>query len=72
MEQNTTKPITLLRDEFINNIVNMCNDSGLPFFVVEDVLASLIKEIHAASLQQLEADKRRYQEQLDMKTQENA
>lgn len=55
------KPITLVRDDFIQNIVELCNNSGLPFFVVEDVLKSLIQEIHAASLQQLEADKKQYE-----------
>ena len=54
------KPITIMREEFINKIVDTCNDSGLPFFVVEDVLKSLLQEIHSASLQQIEEDKKRY------------
>lgn len=62
---NTTKPITLLREDFITSLVNLCNDSGLPFFVIEDVLKGLIQETHAASRQQLEADKKHYQEQLE-------
>lgn len=57
------KPITLLREEFINNIVQVCNDSGLPFFAIEDVLKSLLQEIHNAGLQQLQEDKKRYEEQ---------
>lgn len=57
------KPITILRDEFINNVVELCNNSGLPFFVIEDVLKNLIQETHSASLQQLEADKKRYEAQ---------
>ncbi len=56
------KPITLIRDEFIKNIVELCNDSGLPFFVIEDVLKNLIQEIHTASMQQLESDKKQYEE----------
>ena len=55
------KPITLVRDEFIKNIVELCNDSGLPFFVIEDILKNLIQEIHAASMQQLESDKKQYE-----------
>lgn len=62
---NSNKPITLIREEFIENIVNLCNDSGLPFFIVEDVLKGLIQDTHVASQQQLEADKKRYQEQLE-------
>ena len=58
------KPITIARDEFIQNAVDLCNNSGLPFFVIEDVLTDLLKDIHTASLQQLEADKKRYEAQL--------
>ena len=54
------KPITLVRDEFIKNIVELCNNSGLPFFVVEDVLKSLIQEIHIAAKQQLLEDTKAY------------
>lgn len=58
------KPITLIRDEFINNIVNLCNESGLPFFVVEDVLKDLIQEIHMAAKQQLAEDKKVYSDKI--------
>lgn len=58
------KPITILRDEFIQNVVNLCNESGLPFFVIEDVLSDILKEIHGASIKQLEEDKKRYEAQI--------
>ena len=62
MNQNKqiTKPITLLRNEFATNIVDLCNNAGLPFFVVEDVLKGLIQEVHAAAQQQLKDDTDRY------------
>jgi hypothetical protein len=56
------KPITLVREDFINNIVDLCNNSGLPFFMIEDVLKSLVQEIHAASIHQIESDKKQYEE----------
>lgn len=62
---NITKPITILREEFIEKLVSLCNDSGLPFFAIEDVLKGLIQHTQAAAQQQLEADKKRYQAQLD-------
>ena len=65
---NNNKPITILRDEFIDAVVNLCNNSGLPFFVVEDVLKSLLQEIHNASLQQIDADKKQYEAQNKMAT----
>jgi hypothetical protein len=64
---NNNKPITLMRDEFITTVVDLCNNSGLPFFIIEDVLKNLIQEIHGASLQQLEEDKKRYEAQVKTK-----
>lgn len=62
--KTTTKPLTLLREDFIENLVSLCNDSGLPFFAIEDVLKGLVQEVHAAAMQQAEADKKSYQEQV--------
>lgn len=58
------KPMTICREEFIENLVQMCNTSALPFFVIEDVLKDFIKEIHTASTKQLEADKKKYSDSL--------
>ena len=63
--RNIVKPITLVREEFITNVVDLCNNSGLPFFVVEDVLKSLLQDIHIAAGQQLEADTKAYSQQID-------
>ena len=54
------KPITLMREDFINNIVDTCNNSGLPFFMIEDIMKDLIQKIHLAAQQQLEEDRKRY------------
>ena len=61
---NTNKPITLLRDEFIKDIVNLCNNCNLPFFVIEDVLKNINQEIHLAAKQQLEDDKKKYEQMI--------
>ena len=61
---NNKKPITVIREEFINNLVELCNNSGLPFFVIEDVLKNLTQETHIAAKQQLEEDKKYYQEKI--------
>lgn len=63
--KNVVKPITLVREEFITNIVDLCNNSELPFFIVEDVLKNLLQEIHVAARQQLEADTKAYSQQID-------
>lgn len=57
------KPITIIRDEFITSLIDLCNNSGLPFFIIEDVLKNMLQEVHNASVQQLEEDKKRYEAQ---------
>lgn len=61
------KPITLMREDFINDIVDTCNNSGLPFFMIEDIMKDLIQNIHAAAQQQLEEDRKRYKKELENK-----
>jgi len=58
------KPMTLIREEFLQNIINLCNNSGLPFFVIESVIDDLLKDIHIASQKQLEFDRAKYNEEL--------
>lgn len=64
---NNEKPITLMREDFINDIVDLCNNSGLPFFMIEDIMKNLVREIHAAAQQQLEEDRKKYQKELEKK-----
>lgn len=54
------KPITIIADEFNNKLVNLINESGLPFFIIESIMNNLINEIHYASKKQLEMDKTKY------------
>lgn len=56
----SAKPLTLLREEFVENLINLCNNSGLPFFVAESVIKELLPDIHSASQKQLESDREKY------------
>lgn len=58
------KPATLLKEDFLNNLVNLCNSSGLPFFVVEYILKDFLLEIHNVSQRQLESDKVKYDDEI--------
>lgn len=62
MNQNEkiAKPLTLLREDFMNGMVDLCNTSGLPLFIIENVLKDLIQDIHLASQKQIEADREKY------------
>lgn len=55
-----TKPASLLREDFILNLVSLCNNCGLPLFVVESILKDLLKDVHEASQKQLEIDRENY------------
>lgn len=58
------KPITVVREEFKQNILNLCESSCLPFFIVEDVLKYLLEQVHLASVEQYKIDKAEYEQTL--------
>ena len=55
------KPATIIREELIESIVRLINESGLPLFVVEPILKDLYLEVKEGARQQLERDKEQYQ-----------
>ena len=59
-----TKPITLVREDFANQIVDLCNNSGLPYFFFFFILKDVIQEVHQASIKQYESDKIRYENEM--------
>lgn len=59
-----SKPITLVREDFISNLSNAINESQLPAFIVESILKDFLNEVHIASQRQLEADRAKYQEMI--------
>lgn len=68
MKERIAKPLTVAKDEFSEQLVQLCNDSGLPFFLIEYMLKELIDKVHAVSIQQLEADRKAYQKALESAT----
>lgn len=59
-----TKPMTLLKEEFIENLAELCNSAGLPFFIIESILKDFMSNVHIASQKQYEADKAQYEQEL--------
>ena len=51
------KPSTILRQEFIDAEVKLINESGLPAFVLIDILERTVAELRQLEVQQYEADK---------------
>lgn len=58
------KPITVARQLFIEKIINDINESGLPFFVVYDVISSFLPELSKQADIQLENDRKAYNESI--------
>lgn len=61
------KPITLLKQEFTEELIKYINDSSLPSFLIEYILRDILNKVHLASIQQLEFDTKKYQEQISKK-----
>lgn len=58
------KPLSVVRQEFIDNITNLVVDSGLPAFAIEDVLKDVLQQVHVASVKQYEEEKLKYEAQI--------
>lgn len=56
------KPIGLLRQEFVNNIVQTINESELPLLVIEYIFKDIMQDINNTIKQQDNAELAQYQE----------
>lgn len=59
--KNISKPITLVREDFIADITKAINETKLPPFVIESVLKDFLNEVHLASVRQIEADRQEWE-----------
>lgn len=60
-----SKPLTVARQEFLDAQIQIINASGLPAFVVADVMTQVLASINKQIPQQYEADKKAYQEAIE-------
>lgn len=58
------KPISIVREEFKNDLIDLINKSGLQMFIIEPILHSVLTEVRSVANAQLEMDKKRYNESL--------
>lgn len=54
MKNDNLKPLSLRKDDYVNSIIALTNDSGIPLFVVEYLLRDLLNEVHLAAKKQEE------------------
>lgn len=55
------KPLSVAREDFVNALVELVNNSGLPMFVVLDVLKGATEEVKDAAARQYEQEKLEYE-----------
>lgn len=66
----TQKPMSLLRKEFISNMVTLINESGLPLFVVEPILKDLHGTVQNEAERLYQIEKTQYEALLKEKKKE--
>ena len=64
MEYN--KPITLIREDFVNGVAKLINESGLPLFIIEDALRGLLNGVSELSTRQIEQHRQEYAQAIAM------
>lgn len=67
INNTVSKPVTVAREEFKQNILQLCESSGLPPFIVEDVLKYFLEQVHIAAIEQYKRDKEEYEQVLKQK-----
>lgn len=66
MKENFEKPVTVVRQEFIDGLVNYVNNSNLPLFVIEPILRDVYIEVKTMSQKQYESEKAEYEQRMQM------
>ena len=64
MKETIQKPITVIRQEFIEKLVDEVENCQLPLFVIEPILQDLLNMVKVTSQKQYEAEKAQDEEQL--------
>lgn len=72
MNEAIVKPISVVRQEFIEQLIDDVNNCQLPMFVVEPILEDLLKMVRTAAQEQYKNEKAQYEAQLkEQKAQSN-
>lgn len=66
MKEKIEKPITVIRQEFIDAISNNINNCNLPLFVIEPILRDIYLEVKSLSQKQYEIEKAEYERKTKM------
>ena len=64
MNETLQKPLSVVRQEFIEQLVNDVNNCKLPLFVIEPIIEDLLGMVRSAAQKQYETEKAQYEQQL--------
>lgn len=62
------KPITVMYEDFKQEMVSLINNSGLPAFMIEPVLRDCLDEVRLLAKKQYLTDKEQYENALSQDT----
>ena len=71
MNEILNKPMSVMRQEFVEQLVSDINNCKLPLFVIEYILQDILNTVKSTAKQQCEIEQMQYQEMLKQ-IQENA
>ena len=68
MNEKITKPMSVARQELIEQLVGDINNCALPLFVIEYVLQDVLNNVKAAAQEQYKLERTQYEQQLNKQT----
>ena len=66
------KPMIIKKQEFMENVVNLVNQSGLPHFVMEPILQNILNAVHMGIEQEYQNAKSEYEAALKKEEQDKS
>lgn len=72
MNEQITKPMSVVRQEFIESVINDINNCKLPLFVIEYILQDILNSVKSTVQQQSEFEKAQYEKQLQEQNSDNS
>lgn len=64
MEKEIRKPLSVAKEEFVNTLTDLINNSPLPRFIIESVLKDMYADMKVIARKEYEIDKRHYEDSL--------
>lgn len=66
------KPMSVIRQEFIEQLVSDVNNCQLPLFVIEPILQDVLNAVKSAAQKQYEVEKAQYEQHLSQQNDANS